>query len=42
MGDPTVSEASTGSAIFDAAVAGMVDFLETFRTLPPTGVRAHD
>ena len=40
MGDPTVASAETGERIWAAAVAGVVEFLADFRTLPPEGVTA--
>jgi creatinine amidohydrolase len=40
MGDPTVASPETGERIWEAAVAGVVEFLADFRTLPPEGVTA--
>jgi len=40
MGDPTVAAAETGERIWAAAVAGVVELLTDFRTLPPEGVTA--
>jgi creatinine amidohydrolase len=39
MGDPTVASAETGRAIFDSALEGVVEFLESFRHLSPYGQR---
>jgi creatinine amidohydrolase/Fe(II)-dependent formamide hydrolase-like protein len=40
MGDPTVAAAETGERIWAAVVAGVVELLTDFRTLPPEGVTA--
>lgn len=40
MGDPTVANATTGSRVYQAALAQLINFIDQFRELPPRGVRA--
>jgi hypothetical protein len=39
MGDPTLADRETGRRIYEAALGGIVAFLDGFRELPPEGER---
>lgn len=40
MGDPRAATEATGAAIFEAASAALIEFVDEFRRLPPYGVSA--